>query len=122
MPDPEPSPGVVAEDAKAVTGRSRPSDAPGEPPGEPRQNPSELLSAALDGGISTAELEGASQPADASSLNQALAAQSQGQGQALISLADAQAKLPPEVLRVLGTHFKGSPTQVRHRDERDQIF
>jgi hypothetical protein len=43
-------------------------------------------------------------------------------GTALISVEEAQAKLPPEVLEVLAAKFKGSLTQVRRRDERDQIF
>jgi hypothetical protein len=42
--------------------------------------------------------------------------------EALISLNHAQAALTPEVLKVLDEKFKGSLTQVRHVDERDQIF
>jgi hypothetical protein len=40
----------------------------------------------------------------------------------LISVEDAQAKLSPNMLKVLAEKFKGSLTQVRHKDERDQIF
>jgi hypothetical protein len=40
----------------------------------------------------------------------------------LISVEDAQAKLSPNILKVLAEKFKGSLTQVRHKDERDQIF
>lgn len=40
----------------------------------------------------------------------------------LISLAQAQAALTPEVLKVLEEKFKGSLSQIRHVDERDQIF
>ena len=40
----------------------------------------------------------------------------------LISVEDAQAKLSPNILKVLSEKFKGSLTQVRHKDERDQIF
>ena len=40
----------------------------------------------------------------------------------LITLEDAQAKLSPNVLKVLSEKFKGSLTEVRHMDERDQIF
>ena len=42
--------------------------------------------------------------------------------EALISLNHAQATLTPEVLKVLEQKFKGSLTQIRHVDERDQIF
>ncbi|MEC7273807.1 MAG: hypothetical protein VXU48_01025 [Verrucomicrobiota bacterium] len=42
--------------------------------------------------------------------------------EALISLDDAQATLGPEILRVLDEKFKGTPTQIRQVDERDQIF
>ena len=40
----------------------------------------------------------------------------------LITLEDAQAKLSPNILKVLSEKFKGSLTEVRHIDERDQIF
>ncbi|MBL6919336.1 MAG: hypothetical protein ISR41_02415 [Puniceicoccaceae bacterium] len=40
----------------------------------------------------------------------------------LISVEDAQAKLSPNILKVLSGKFKGSLTEVRHKDERDQIF
>ena len=40
----------------------------------------------------------------------------------LISVEDAQAKLSPNILKVLSEKFKGSLTQVRHKDERDQII
>jgi len=40
----------------------------------------------------------------------------------LISVEDAQAKLSPNILKVLSRKFKGSLTEVRHKDERDQIF
>jgi hypothetical protein len=42
--------------------------------------------------------------------------------EALISLNHAQAALTLEVLKVLDEKFKGSLTQVRRVDERDQIF
>ena len=42
--------------------------------------------------------------------------------EALISLDHAQAALTPEVLKVLDEKFNGSLTQIRHVDERDQIF
>ncbi|MBL00743.1 MAG: hypothetical protein CMI34_04985 [Opitutales bacterium] len=40
----------------------------------------------------------------------------------LITIEDAQAKLSPNILKVLSEEFKGSLTEVRHLDERDQIF
>ena len=40
----------------------------------------------------------------------------------LITVEDAQAKLSSNILRVLSKKFKGSLTQVRYKDERDQIF
>ena len=40
----------------------------------------------------------------------------------LISVEDAQAKLSSNILKVLSEKFKGSLTQVRYKDERDQIF
>ena len=40
----------------------------------------------------------------------------------LISVQDAQAKLSPNILKVLSKKFKGNLTEVRHKDERDQIF
>ena len=40
----------------------------------------------------------------------------------LISVQEALAKLSPNILEVLSKKFKGSLTEVRHKDERDQIF
>ena len=40
----------------------------------------------------------------------------------LISVEDARAKLSPNILEVLSGKFKGSLTEVRHKDEQDQIF
>jgi hypothetical protein len=40
----------------------------------------------------------------------------------LISVEDAQGKLGSNILKVLSEKFKGSLTQVRYREERDQIF
>ena len=40
----------------------------------------------------------------------------------LISVEDAQAKLSSNILKVLSEKFKGSLTQVRYKEERDQIF
>ncbi|NBB80433.1 MAG: hypothetical protein GVY36_13495 [Verrucomicrobia bacterium] len=78
------------------------------------------MTAALDGEISDGELEGTAHPAEPTHLDHAFEAQKRDE--ALITVEEAQAKLPPEVLQVLATQFKGRLTQVRHRDERDQIF
>ncbi len=40
----------------------------------------------------------------------------------LISVQEAQAKLSPNILKVLSEKFKGSLTEVRHKHEQDQIF
>ena len=40
----------------------------------------------------------------------------------LISVEDAQGKLSSNILKVLSEKFKGSLTQVRYKEERDQIF
>lgn len=45
-----------------------------------------------------------------------------GKGRALMSLDEARAKLSPDILKALADQFKGSLTQMRHLDERDQIF
>lgn len=90
------------------------------PPDTPLEAPSEFLAAALDGQISDAELEGSDPTLDAMGLVDALP--TRGQGEPLIPVEEAQAKLPPEVLKALEEKFKGSLTQVRHRDERDQMF
>ena len=42
--------------------------------------------------------------------------------EALISLENALASLTPEVLKALDEKFRGSIIQIRHVDERDQIF
>ncbi|TVP75194.1 MAG: hypothetical protein EA353_14405 [Puniceicoccaceae bacterium] len=76
--------------------------------------------AALDGSLSETELDGTDPLVDNEALNEVLSVKAQDT--ALLSLEEAQAKLPPEVLQVLAEKFKGSLTQVRHRDERDQIF
>lgn len=40
----------------------------------------------------------------------------------LLSVDEARAKLSPEILKALADKFKGSLTQTRQIDERDQIF
>lgn len=76
--------------------------------------------AALDGEVSDADLAAVDAELDSMVLNETLAAS--GAGKDLISLEEAQAKLPLKVLEALAAKFKGSLTQVRHRDERDQLF
>lgn len=55
-------------------------------------------------------------------LGEDLPATGMGQGKALMSVEDAQAKLGPDILQALADKFKGSLTQTRPLDERDQIF
>ena len=43
-------------------------------------------------------------------------------GNTLLSIDEAREKISPEILEVLNKKFKGSLTQTRHLDERDQIF
>lgn len=87
----------------------------------PSENASELLAAALDGQITDEELDAVDDALDSMMLGEA-SAKSLGKSKPLISVEDAQEKLSPEILKVLADKFKGSPTQVRHKDERDQIF
>ena len=118
--DLEASPAVVAEDAVPRSGESTPLDASARSPDEPLQNPSEFLTAALDGEISDVELENVNNSLDSMVLEETL--NTHGQGTPLITVEEAQAQLPPEVKEVLATKFKGSLTQVRHRDAHDQLF
>jgi hypothetical protein len=99
-----------------------PRDSRAAPSGQetPRQTPSDFLAAALDSEVSDADLATVDVELDSMGLNETLAAS--GSGDDLISLEEARAKLPPEVLEALAAKFKGSPTQVRQRDERDQLF
>lgn len=83
-------------------------------------NPSEFLTAALDGEIGDADLESVSRSLESIDLRETLSQHEKGKP--LITVEEAQATLPPEVLQALATKFKGSLTQVRHRDERDLLF
>ena len=118
--DSEASPAAVAEDAAPRSGGSTTTDASARSLDEPVQNPSDFLTAALDGEISDAELENGNNSRDSMVLEQARS--THGRDTPLITVEEAQAKLPKEVLQILASKFKGSLTQVRHRDERDQIF
>jgi len=44
------------------------------------------------------------------------------EGEPLMTLEEAQAKLDPETLKVLAAKFKGSLTQMRHLDDKDMLF
>ena len=70
--------------------------------------------------VTVAELDAVDASLDAMMLGES--ATSFGKGKVLLSVEQAQAKLSPEILKVLAEKFKGSLTQVRHPDERDQIF
>ena len=84
-------------------------------------NPADLLTAALESdAVTDEELEAVDASLDAMMLGESMA--SFGKGKPLLSLEQAQAKLSPEILKVLTEKFKGSLTQMRHPDERDQIF
>jgi hypothetical protein len=80
-------------------------------------NPGDLLTAALESDdVSDSDLRAVDQALDQIMSN------SGAKGDALLSLEEAQAKISPEILEVLAIKFKGSLTQVRHIDERDQMF
>lgn len=85
------------------------------------ENPAEFLKAALDGEITDEELEAVDHALDSMMLGEA-SAPALGKGKPLLTVEAAQAKLSPDILKVLAEKFKGSLTQVRHKDERDQIF
>lgn len=85
------------------------------------ENSADYLTAALDGEISDEELEAVDDALDSMMLNEDAPA-SLSKGKPLLTVEEAQAKLSPEILKVLAEKFKGSLTQVRHKDERDQIF
>jgi hypothetical protein len=86
------------------------------------ENPADLLTAALDGEVTDEELEAVDDALDSMMLNEAASTAGLAKGKPLLTVEEAQAKLSPEILKVLAEKFKGSLTQVRHKDERDQIF
>jgi hypothetical protein len=86
-------------------------------------NPADLLTAALESDeVSESDLEAVDTALDDLMASQSLSGSASGKGKALLSVDEAQAKLGPDILKALGDKFKGSLTQVRHLDERDQIF
>lgn len=88
---------------------------------EAAENPADLLVAALESPeVTDAELEAVDASLDAMMLQEA--GPGLNSGKPLLTIEEAQAKLSPEILEVLSKKFKGSLTQTRHLDERDQIF
>jgi hypothetical protein len=75
----------------------------------------------LDGGITDEELNAVDKVLDPMMLGES-SATDLAIAKPLISVEDAQGKLGSNILKVLSEKFKGSLTQVRYREERDQIF
>ena len=75
----------------------------------------------MDGGITDREFDTVDKALDPMVLGEG-SATDLAIAKPLISVEDAQAKLSPNILKVLSEKFKGSLTQVRHKGERDQIF
>jgi hypothetical protein len=75
----------------------------------------------LDGGITDEELNTVDKVLDPMMLGEC-SATDLAIAKPLISVEDAQGKLGSNILKVLSEKFKGSLTQVRYREERDQIF
>jgi hypothetical protein len=75
----------------------------------------------LDGGITDEELNAVDKVLDPMMLGES-SATDLAIAKSLISVEDAQGKLGSNILKVLSEKFKGSLTQVRYREERDQIF
>lgn len=81
------------------------------------------MAAALDSDeVADSELEAVDQALDDMMLGEKMPTTRAGEGKALLSVEEARAKLSTEILNALGEKFKGSLTQTRHLDERDQIF
>jgi hypothetical protein len=75
----------------------------------------------LDGGITDEEFNTVEKVLDPMMLGES-SATDLAIARSLISVEDAQGKLSSNILKVLSEKFKGSLTQVRYQDERDQIF
>lgn len=94
------------------------SDAPAE---QPAENPADLLTAAMESPeVTDAELQAVDASLDAMMLEEGAATMQSGKP--LLTIEEAKAKIKPEILEALSKKFKGSLTQTRHLDERDQIF
>ncbi len=72
------------------------------------------------GEVTAEELEAVDASLDAMMLEESGTALNTGN--TLLSIDEAREKISPEILEVLNKKFKGSLTQTRHLDERDQIF
>jgi hypothetical protein len=75
----------------------------------------------LDGGLTDEEFDTVGKVLDPMILGESTATDL-AIAKPLISAEDAQGKLSLNILKVLSEKFKGSLTQVRYKDERDQIF
>ena len=75
----------------------------------------------MDGGITDEEFDTVDKVHDPVLLGES-SATDLAIAQPLISVEDAQGKLSSNILKVLSEKFKGSLTQVRYKDEGDQIF
>jgi hypothetical protein len=75
----------------------------------------------LDGGLTDEEFDTVGKVLDPMILGEG-SATDLAIAKPLISVEDAQGKLSSNILKVLSEKFKGSLTQVRYKDERDQIF
>jgi hypothetical protein len=88
---------------------------------EAAENPADLLVAALESPeVTDEELEAVDASLDVMMLQET--GPGLNSGKPLLTIEEAQAKLSPEILEVLSKKFKGSLTQTRHLDARDQIF
>ncbi len=72
--------------------------------------------------MTDSELEAVDHALDSMMLNGGMSKVGLGSGKPLLSVEDAQAKLDPGTLKALAEKFKGSLTQMRHLDEKDQMF
>ena len=86
-------------------------------------HPADVLADALESDeVTDSELEAVDNALEHMILGEALPEVKIVKSKALISLDQAHSKLSPEILKALIDKFKGSLTQVRQLDERDQIF
>jgi hypothetical protein len=86
----------------------------------PVENPGDYLTAVLNGEISTEELEVVDDELDSMIGDAAL--NNIANQEPLMSVKEAASKLSPGILEILAEKFKGSLTQVRHKDAQDKIF
>lgn len=79
------------------------------------------MTAALNGEITPEELAAVDQSLDSMMASEA-AVKNIVNNEPLLSVEEAAAKLSPGILEILAEKFKGSLTQVRHKDAQDKIF